>query len=716
MNSSSTDSRRDDDLPPLPPFNPNAPPNPPSIRSLPSTSNSHRTSLSPSSINDELKLFINKASKLAVQLDTEKRRADDAERRLNEVLIRFKAVNDARIAAIHESRRANSELELYKLQLETAQREIIRAQEVADALERQRFQAEKDAAEARSRLRRLNEKTLIDTAREEGRRRGLQQGLQRGRELGVTNSHPTGYQESHLEADTLLDDGSLYDSVPRYSTAPTSRRQSVADSQRQSRTPPDSGRHAPTPTSRPPALPSSTTPPLSPPPVPIPPPDIVPHASSIPRHVVNTAPMMTPRTTHPYEVPPDNYIPITGPDNIIRVPPAHEFQRPPATPEQLPPPQLPVGSETSSAAHPNTPQHIYRAPHHSSPASNSTTLSQLDILDNPHNINMRTPMSIIPEVPSPSVQNLSRTGSLRHQPSMSGSSVHRTSLDPSASADTRQQALYTRPFSVSSSISSSQPARGAESSAGHGHSSTSTLVPDINIQPPSNRTSLSAQQRTDDNVQNRHPGQHWSFSDPPLSSFSNAEQPIRAPSPATNMGMPGGLPDSYIMRESHISTGEGPVIPAPELMQSHASDSDVASSQGSRNTLSTPPEQHREQKEPYADTLRTLRREPIYSSSQHRYYYGRDPLFNEINAMERNNVLLDSIRSLEESDSEDSEGKPDSLRTESTTRRERTRMRRKAKEEAREQLAAHVPLPPSTVHGTPRSIYSAVSRQTPAGS
>ncbi|KAI3998121.1 hypothetical protein K525DRAFT_281521 [Schizophyllum commune Loenen D] len=117
------------------------------------------------------------------QCHAEKRRADNAERDIVEVLTRLRTVNDEKLAAIRDAEKAKRELSLYQIQLEKAAFEIKRAQETVNAVDAQRVRAEEEAARARSTARRLNEERLIEVAREEGRRIGILEGLQRGREF-----------------------------------------------------------------------------------------------------------------------------------------------------------------------------------------------------------------------------------------------------------------------------------------------------------------------------------------------------------------------------------------------------------------------------------------------------------------------------------------------------------------------------------------------------
>ncbi|PCH40778.1 hypothetical protein WOLCODRAFT_88821 [Wolfiporia cocos MD-104 SS10] len=127
------------------------------------------------------------------QLKAETQRADNAEHRAMELALRFKSMNDARIAAQQDAQRVNQELHLYKLQLNSAQREIERAQEIIDDLEAQRAEAEEAAARARSSARRIKEANIIQVAREEGRQQGLWEGFREGRNTGFEEGRAERY-------------------------------------------------------------------------------------------------------------------------------------------------------------------------------------------------------------------------------------------------------------------------------------------------------------------------------------------------------------------------------------------------------------------------------------------------------------------------------------------------------------------------------------------
>lgn len=118
------------------------------------------------------------------KLDEESQRATDAERRAAECLVRARTAIDARAQADTDATAARTELAMYKLQLDQAQREIFRAQEMLTGLEERRHDAEEDAARARSVARKLQEERAIDAAREEGKQQGWREGLRRGMLLG----------------------------------------------------------------------------------------------------------------------------------------------------------------------------------------------------------------------------------------------------------------------------------------------------------------------------------------------------------------------------------------------------------------------------------------------------------------------------------------------------------------------------------------------------
>ncbi|KAH9925032.1 uncharacterized protein BXZ73DRAFT_50137, partial [Epithele typhae] len=118
------------------------------------------------------------------RLEGETRRAEDAERRVIEVLRKLRASHEATMLAQAEASRTKEELTLYKYRLDDAQREITRANDLIHDLEEQKLEAEAEAARARSTARRYREQQLIIRARAEGRDEGFEEGLVRGKDLG----------------------------------------------------------------------------------------------------------------------------------------------------------------------------------------------------------------------------------------------------------------------------------------------------------------------------------------------------------------------------------------------------------------------------------------------------------------------------------------------------------------------------------------------------
>jgi hypothetical protein len=118
------------------------------------------------------------------RLETESSRANAAERRALDYFHRLRIATENRERAEQESARLREELKLYKLQLENAQKEIFRAQDIIDQVASQRNEAEAEAARARTKARKLQEEKLVMLAREEGRRMGYKEGLSIGRKIG----------------------------------------------------------------------------------------------------------------------------------------------------------------------------------------------------------------------------------------------------------------------------------------------------------------------------------------------------------------------------------------------------------------------------------------------------------------------------------------------------------------------------------------------------
>lgn len=118
------------------------------------------------------------------RLETESNRANSSERRALEYFNRLRQATENRERAEQDSARLREELKLYKLQLENAQKEIFRAQDIINQVSAQKCEAEADAARARTKARKLQEEKMMMLAHEDGRRRGYKEGLTIGRRLG----------------------------------------------------------------------------------------------------------------------------------------------------------------------------------------------------------------------------------------------------------------------------------------------------------------------------------------------------------------------------------------------------------------------------------------------------------------------------------------------------------------------------------------------------
>jgi hypothetical protein len=115
------------------------------------------------------------------------------------------------------------------VQLESAQKEIYRAQEILSTVDHQRQEAEEEAARARTTARALKEEKLVQVAREEGRRLGLEEGIQRGRDLGYQEGRAEGYEQGRSRAEDMMgrmfydEHGSPISQTPMQYSPPSSR-------------------------------------------------------------------------------------------------------------------------------------------------------------------------------------------------------------------------------------------------------------------------------------------------------------------------------------------------------------------------------------------------------------------------------------------------------------------------------------------------------------
>ncbi|KAG9316413.1 hypothetical protein JVU11DRAFT_2447 [Chiua virens] len=350
------------------------------------------------------------------QLAHEQDRADTAERKLKESIIRFKDGNDARITAQADAAKLREELKLYKTALEEAQKEIFKAQNILKDIEGRRREAEEEASQLRRKLRKLNEERMIEMAREEGRKQGLHEGLEMGKDIGYLRGRNQGYVSGRSTADKVME---------RYFSPPSELEA------RRSRGEPDLP-----PESDPPYTATTNRFPLSD--------DFTSSSSSSP--VTREVPLYsrpdgsrTPsaRTTmyspvqRHAEIPSDGFIPEADASMVIRLPPPHEFIRPPPTPTgnspssrpnsplpQAPPVPVPGDVPVLMIPEPRSPgntlyelagerQHrkVRRRTSGESVGS-STRTSELDLLNAPEHVPSRghrsstSGLSVIPEVTS----------------------------------------------------------------------------------------------------------------------------------------------------------------------------------------------------------------------------------------------------------------------------------------------------------------------------
>ncbi|KAJ7502863.1 hypothetical protein B0H11DRAFT_2274307 [Mycena galericulata] len=513
-------------------------------------------------------------SRVSEQLRLETARADEADRRVLEVTERLKSVNEARLTALREAARANESLGLYKFQLENAQNEIFRAQSVFDIVEKERYHAELQGAKSRTAARRLHEQHKIHLAREEGRRMGLQEGLEAGR-LGLRDELGNPPPVSNF-GDSQFDDydGDNFDDE-ELSPIDFDALELDAPSPPRDRTPNNNLRDAPDPIPVPPPVPQ---------PVPVPAPKTGPATAPlspfVPFHDIHPTPVHNgvPHPRHePIDVPPDGYIPGTGPDSLPLVPPPHEFlhHREPSSPHR---------SRVSSAVE----------DHVRAPSAFARTMSPRQ-----HN-DYRSPSQLARSVRAESVQRA---------PSVAGS-VRPVQM-PTPRMDTNIPGIESQ---------AQQRASWASDSYGGGQytqaplTNTSSGPIEINVMPPSRPDSYvsSGQFGTPSMGSNLFgPG-----GAPPTGAARGAPLPniYGPPAPAAFGNPPAGAPTEFVpsafqqnrnggasaspMPGSYTLPSEGPAGPADppyDPFDEHDSESTHSSDlqTSTPNTLTTPPETRR---------------------------------------------------------------------------------------------------------------------------
>lgn len=266
------------------------------------------------------------------RLELEAQRVAEAEDRVLEIAERFRTINDARVAAQQEAARANEDLRLYKFQYNNAQQEIFRAQGILKTIEGQRDDAEASAVRARDTARRYREKQLVYVAREEGRRLGYEEGIRHAKS-GYEGIRAIEYRDAGSDygdepTDRFISDEPFNDvesddgSITPEPLSPGSLDLQGLPSATMTE---EAGRHTPQPRI------VDVTAPISPNGVALGssrPVTWHPGNGGAPVIVHNSAPGPHPEPP----IPPDNWIPRADENNVIAIPPPHEFDRPPLSP------------------------------------------------------------------------------------------------------------------------------------------------------------------------------------------------------------------------------------------------------------------------------------------------------------------------------------------------------------------------------------------------
>ncbi|EGO22044.1 hypothetical protein SERLADRAFT_441263 [Serpula lacrymans var. lacrymans S7.9] len=332
------------------------------------------------------------------RLTNETARADTAEHRALEYFTRLRSANEARERAEQDVNRLKEELRLYSVQLENAQKEIFRAQDIIAQVAAQKSEAEADAARARTTARKLQEEKLVMQARDEGRKEGYKEGWSRGRRLGYVEGREIEFVDSerHRSRQRYVvqeeDDGDDEEPFDEVRVRPAERPQSAAANRRQSSQVPLVNR----PGSAPPVRNYDTAPHAANIPVrtvvtprPLPSPSHEPLPLPIPAHsrspeTIHPIPIrLSPSPTfRPTSVPPDGWIPrADSRTSRIAMPSPHELIQPVES-------ALFGSSETSDNDHPPVRTHDYAYPSQRSRAisassRSSTRISQYDLVSAP---------------------------------------------------------------------------------------------------------------------------------------------------------------------------------------------------------------------------------------------------------------------------------------------------------------------------------------------
>jgi hypothetical protein len=119
------------------------------------------------------------------QLAAESRRAGESEATALRTMQALRDAVDTRASAERERNRVVEELALYRAQHTLALAEIARAQDILDKAEEARAEAVETATRAKEKARRMRDEHAVTKAREQGRKEGFREGVQWGRRVGL---------------------------------------------------------------------------------------------------------------------------------------------------------------------------------------------------------------------------------------------------------------------------------------------------------------------------------------------------------------------------------------------------------------------------------------------------------------------------------------------------------------------------------------------------
>ncbi|KIL68424.1 hypothetical protein M378DRAFT_196389 [Amanita muscaria Koide BX008] len=323
------------------------------------------------------------------KISRETDRADAAERKCARLASQLRSVCEQRESLQHQLDKAQSELGLYRIQLDLAQKEINRAEEVVAQVDRARLKAEEQAARNRSKVRQLIERAAVNDALQQGRESGFREGLERGKILALSEMMLA--RHNGRSRQTASHSSTTSVATTRHSATSQPRRVETPDNVPSVRPPSAASRRAHS------SSPVSTRQ----------------RSSSIkaPRPV--PASSIAPRNQ--YHIPPDGFIPTINPDSVISLPPPHELSRPISAGH--PPTQGPdtnararsrgarSGRDATQRTAPVIPEESTQRP--TSPASTesrSTTISHFEFVRTPHehsnNDDATGQSMLLPELPS----------------------------------------------------------------------------------------------------------------------------------------------------------------------------------------------------------------------------------------------------------------------------------------------------------------------------